>query len=99
MAAGALAGSLRRQDISSHDIDYVKYVGSGLTWERILSTCVISMWSNDIKCKYMFHVPPENLACKGLNTCHDWHTYWHLATRVQRLYPSDSQIMEHVYRS
>ena len=46
--------------VASHDIDYVKYVGSGLTWERILSTCVISMWSNDIECKYMFHVPPEN---------------------------------------
>ena len=24
VAAGALAGSLRRQDISSHDIDYVE---------------------------------------------------------------------------
>ena len=47
-------GSLPRQDISSHDIDYVEYVGPGLTWGRILSTCIISMWSNDIKCKYMF---------------------------------------------
>ena len=46
-------GSLRRQDISSHDIDYVKYVGPGLTRGRILSTCVISMWSNNIKCKYI----------------------------------------------
>ena len=55
-------GSLRRQDISSHDIDYVEYVGPGLTWWRILSTCVISMWSNDIKCKYMFMFPLQNLA-------------------------------------
>ena len=60
-------GSLRRQDISSHNIDYVEYVSPGLTWERILSTCVISMWSNDIKCKYMFYVPSENLAHKGLS--------------------------------
>ena len=59
-------GSLRRQDISSHDIDYVKCVSPGLTWGRILSTCVISMWSNDIKCKYMFMFPLKNLARKGL---------------------------------
>ena len=50
-----------------HDIDYVEYVGPGLTWGRILSTCVISMWSNDIKCKYMFMSPLKNLARKGLN--------------------------------
>ena len=57
-----IPGSLRRQDISRQDIDKVKYVGPGFTWERILSTCVISMWSNDIKCKYMFHVPPEKFS-------------------------------------
>ena len=59
-------GSLRRKDISSHDIDYVEYVGPGLTWARTLSTCVISMWSNDIKCKYMFMFPLKNLARKEL---------------------------------
>ena len=48
MAADALAPYVAR-DISSHDIDYVEYVGPGLTWGRILSTCVITMWSNDIK--------------------------------------------------
>ena len=58
-------GSLRRQAISSHDIDYEEYVGPGLTWGRILSTCVMSMWSNDIKCKYMFILPLKNLARKG----------------------------------
>ena len=51
MAADALAP---RQDISSHDIDYVEYAGPGLTWERILSACVLSVWSNDIKCKYVY---------------------------------------------
>ena len=59
-------GSLRRQDISSHGIDWVEYVSLGLTWGRILSTCVISMWSNDIKCKYIFMLPLNNLARKGL---------------------------------
>ena len=46
-----------------------RYVGPSLTWGRILSTCVISMWSNDIKCKYtgMFMFPLKNLARKGLN--------------------------------
>ena len=55
-------------DISSHDIDYVECVGPVLTWGRILSTCVLSMWSNDIKCKYMFMFPLKNVARKGLNT-------------------------------
>ena len=56
----------RRKEISSHDIDYVEYVGPGLTWGRILITCVLSMWSNDIRCKYMFMFPLKNLARKGL---------------------------------
>ena len=46
--------SLRRQDISSHDIDYIEYLGPSPGWGRILSTCVILMWRNDTKCKYMF---------------------------------------------
>ena len=58
--------ALRRQDISSHDIDYVEYVGPDLAWGRILGTCVVSMWSNDIKCKYMFIFPLQNLARKEL---------------------------------
>ena len=50
--------------LSSHDIDYVEYVGPGLTWRRVSSTCVISMCSNDIKCKYMFMLPLQNLEHK-----------------------------------
>ena len=53
-------------DISSHDINYVEYVGPGLTWGRILNASVISMWSNDIKCKFMFMFPLKNLALKEL---------------------------------
>ena len=79
-------GSLRRQDISSHGIDYVE-LGPGLTWERISGTCVISMWSNDIKCKYMFMFPLKNLARKELthvsllcSSCHihtpNSNNYW-----------------------
>ena len=30
-----------------------------------LSTCVISMWRNGIRCKYMFMFTLKNLACKG----------------------------------
>ena len=67
MAADALAPNV----ISSHDIDsdYVEYAGPDLTWGRILRTCVISMWSNDIKCKYMymFMFSLKNLARKGLS--------------------------------
>ena len=57
-----IPGSLRRQDTSSHDIDYIVCVGPSLTRGRILNTCVKSMWSNDIKCKYMFLLPLKNLA-------------------------------------
>ena len=45
---------------------YIEYVGPYLTWGRILSTCVVSMWRNDKKCKYMFMFTLKNLACKGL---------------------------------
>ena len=55
-------GSLRRQDISTHDIEYVLYVCSCPTWGRISTTCVMSMWRNDMKCKYMFLFPLKNLA-------------------------------------
>ena len=61
MAADALAPCV--QDISSHDIDQVSPC---LTWGRISTTCVISVWRIDIKCKCMFMFPLENLACKGL---------------------------------
>ena len=57
------------QDISSPDIDFIGYTYPSLTWGRILSTCVKSMWRNDIKYKYMFMFPLKNLACKGLTLC------------------------------
>ena len=57
---------LTSPDISSHDIAYVEYVGPGRTWGRILGTCFISMWRNDIKCKCMFMFPLQNLARKEL---------------------------------
>ena len=60
-------GSLRRRHFSSHDIDYIEYLGPSLIWGSVLSTCVKSMWSNDIKCKYMIMFPLKNLARKGLN--------------------------------
>ena len=72
-------GSLRRQDISSHDIDYIEYVGPSLIWGKILSTCVKSMWRNDIKCKYMFMFPQKNLARKGLIKQDWWHGTGHVS--------------------
>ena len=61
-----MPGSLRRQGINSHDIDYIEYVGPFLTWGSILSTCIKSIWRNDIKSKYMFMLPLKNSARKGL---------------------------------
>ena len=40
------------------------------TWGRILGTCVISVWRNDIKCKYIFMFTLKNLVPKGLTTLH-----------------------------
>ena len=57
-------GSLCRQAISTHDIDYVKQVGPSLPWRRISATCVMSLWRNDMNCKYMFMFPIKNLAHK-----------------------------------
>ena len=65
--------SLRRQDISSHDIGYIEYVCASLTWGRILSSCVKSMWRNDIKCRYMFMFRLKNLARKGLSFLPKFH--------------------------
>ena len=60
----------------NHAIDYVEYVGPGLTWGRILSTSVISMLSNDMKCKHVFMFPLQNVArkeliCMLINGSHD----------------------------
>ena len=37
-------------------------------------TCVMSVWRNDITCKYMFMFPLKNLACKGLTLHWDWNS-------------------------
>ena len=47
-------GSLRRQDISTHDIGYVEYMWSCLTSGGISTTCAMSVWRNDINCKCIF---------------------------------------------
>ena len=49
-----------------HDIDYVKQVSPGLLRGRISTIYGISVWRNDIKCKYMFMFPLKNLARKEL---------------------------------
>ena len=68
-------GSLHRQDISTHDINYVKFVSSYLTWGRISTMCVMSIWTNGIKFKFMFSLPLTNLAWKGL-------THWGRVTHT-----------------
>ena len=57
-------GSFRHPDISNYDIDYVESVSSCLTWGRISTICVMSVWINDVRCKYMFMFPLKNLARK-----------------------------------
>ena len=61
-------GSVRRQDISTHDIHNVE-CSKLLSYLRKHLNCVMSTWRNDTKSKYMFLVPLKNLACEGfINT-------------------------------
>ena len=65
MVADALA-PLRCQDISNHDIDYVKQVSLGLIRGRISTIYGMSVWRNDIKYEYMLMFPLQNLTRKEL---------------------------------
>ena len=60
-------GSLRRQNISTHDADYVEQVSHCLTRDRISTTCDMQVWRDDSKNMFMFLL--KNLACKELITC------------------------------
>ena len=80
-------GSLCPQDISHHDIDYIKCVGPSLTWGRILSTCVKSMWWSDIKCKYMFMFHLKTLARTGLT---HWGRVMHICVGKLTIIGSDN---------
>ena len=64
MAADALAPYVARTWAAM--ILTIEYVSPCLTLGRILSTCVMSVWNNDIKCEYKFMFPLKNLARKGL---------------------------------
>ena len=65
---------------STHDIDHKEWVSSCLTWGRISTTCLMSMWRNEINCRYICMFPVENLVHKRLR----WIlvglsiSYWHL---------------------
>ena len=60
--------------ISTHDIDHVLQVTSCLTWGRISTTCVLSVWRNGINCKYILMFPMTNLTRKVLSIlqCSTW---------------------------
>ena len=86
MAADALAPYVARTS-AAMNIDCVEYAGPGLTGERILGTCVImviSMQSNDIKCKYRYMIfSLNNLAHKEL-MCYQG-SMWPLRKRFDNL--------------
>ena len=56
--------SWRRKEpvISSHDIDYVEWVGHFLIWGRISTTCVISMWRDNMNVNICFMFPLEKIS-------------------------------------
>ena len=65
MAADALAPYVARTS-AAMILTMIEYVGPSLTLGSVLSTCVKSVWRNDIKYKYMFMFPQKKIACKGL---------------------------------
>ena len=84
------SGSLCRQDISNHDIDFVEWARSCLTWGMLSTACVMSIWRNDIKCKYMLLFPLKNLAHKGscfINWLDQYMHIWMLFIIISYLYP------------
>ena len=58
------SGDLHPRDNSTYNIDCVEYTSSCLTWERISTTCVMSVWKNDMNCRYIFMFLLKNLAPK-----------------------------------
>ena len=52
---------------STHDIKYVEYGSSCITRGRIPTSCVMSVWRNDISCTHTVMFPMENAAHKGFN--------------------------------
>ena len=57
-----------------------------LTWGSVLSTCVKSMWRNDMKCKYMFMLPQKNLTSKGLKSSRYLVCFWQLQVTTNWLF-------------
>ena len=76
-------GSLRRQDISTHDIDYIEWISSCHTCGMISTTSIMSMWTDDIKRKYMFAFPPKISARKGIKNA-----------KIYNLFESDMPILK-----
>ena len=54
--------SLRHQDISTHEFDYVELLRSYISWGRVSTTCVMSLWRNDINCSYNLIFTMKKLA-------------------------------------
>ena len=59
-------------------------VGRRLTW-RLPTTCVMSTWSDDLKCKYMFLFPLKNLAHIGFLYKKTYATIDHLFTEGEEI--------------
>ena len=62
MVSDALAPGPWRHVISTHDIDYIKWIASVNPWEIISTICVASARMNAKSCRYIFMVLGKNLA-------------------------------------
>ena len=87
-----LSGSLRRQDISNHDIDYVEWVSPGLIRGRISIIFGMSVWRDDMKCKYMFMYPLKKFSTQRVKHCFP-SSYIRWCPRTNTLYPTQHPLV------
>ena len=59
--------SWRHQGIGTHDFDYVEPISSCLTRGRVPTTCIISVWGDDVNVKYIFYVSHEKCSTWRVN--------------------------------
>ena len=59
--------SWRHQGIGAHDFDYVEPINSCLTRGRVPTTCIISVWGDDVNVRYIFYVSHEKCSTWRVN--------------------------------
>ena len=69
------------------------------TWGRYSTTCVMSVWRNDLICRHIFRFPKKKLAHKEGPSRLEFHMTWcHISSECQRLMLTLAWISYHMQR-